>query len=606
MKEFVEGRWFALAALALVCLCGLIWYIWPQVGMWPLLIALVPWLMRVIFRSSLFRRTSLDVALFIFMVTAVTGLWATYDQTSGWGKFWIIIAAILIYFALSGQPLANLWLIAGLLSGLGAILVIYFLLVFDWKAKPADIELLTQIGLWWMEVRPTISASRLHPNIAAGMFAVFLPFTIALGVHARRKQSWTLGLYAVFTGVAFMVGLLMASSRLTWIALGISIGPWMIWEISSYLAKANARQRYIITVLGLSLGLVLMYWLVVSTPGGFIDLINQLPGPDNAASRIEVMSSTLKLVPDYAFSGGGLTAIPGLYSQYIRVVPNYTINNSNNLFLNIALEQGIFGLTCFLCILMVSFWSLITSQFDVIFRWAVLTSLIVMIITGLASDPFYGGRGTPLLLIIPGLAVALARVEGIDGNDMLRTNIVSRACVRAIILGGLALVTLLAFSIRGPLVAQWYANIGGVQMARYELAEFPADDWNKRQDLELLRPSYDYFTRSIELNPLNFTAQYRMGLIAMRGRNFDAAVSHLEVAYTLDPEHPGLQKVLGYAYVWTAQFEKALPLMIDVPLIKGELRDYRTSWQEQGRGDLSTRSDRMLELIKRLESELTP
>jgi tetratricopeptide (TPR) repeat protein len=312
-------------------------------------------------------------------------------------------------------------------------------------------------------------------------------------------------------------------------------------------------------------------------------------------------------VPDFPFTGGGLTALPGLYSQYIRVVPDYTINNSNNLFLNIAIEQGLFGLMGFSCILLVSFWSVKTSQFDGVFRWAILAALFVMVITGLAADPFYGGRGTPLLLILPGLAIAVARGEGKSEDEVPRTQAASSARVwRAIILGGLLLITLLVFSFRTPLVAQWYANLGALQMAKYELVDFPTGEWDERQDLELLRPSYDYFAQSIELNPLNFTSQHRMGLLAMRGRDFKAAVSHLEVAYSVDPEHRGLRKVLGYAYIWTGQFEKSVPLMIDIPWIKDEFRSYRKWWQAHGRGDLSTRSDRMLEIFNRIESESAP
>ena len=604
MRDVVESRWFALAELALVGVCGVIWYTWPQVGKWLLLIALLPWFVRVFFGFFPFRRTTLDLVLVVFLVTAAIGLWATYDRTTGWAKFWIIIAAILLFYALAGQPRANLWLVAGLLSGFGAILAGYFLLNYDWTVKPADINVLTRLGLWWMGVRPTISAGGVHPNIAGGILAAFLPLTIALGVLARRKKSWPLGLFAIFTGVLILAGLLLASSRLAWMALGIALGLWVVWEISAYLANVTSVQRYFIFAFGLFLGLVLVYWLVLLTPGGFIGLLDQLPGSDNAISRLVIIRDTIKLVPDFPYTGGGLVALPGLYSQYIRVVPHYTINNSHNLFLNVALEQGMFGLAAFLCILLVSFWSLKTSQYDVAFRWAVLAGLLVVIINGLADDPFYGGRGTPLLLILPGLAIAVARGEKGNEDDAPRTQAEGRAWGRwGIILGVLLLITLLAFAFRKQLAAQWYANLGAVHMAKYELADFPTGELDERQELEPLRPAYNFFTQSIKLNPLNFTAQHRMGLIAMRARDFDAAVSHLEGAYMVDPEHRGLRKVLGYSYVWTGQFEKAVPLMIDINWIRGEVRTYRSWWKEQGREDLSALSDRMVEILREIESE---
>jgi tetratricopeptide (TPR) repeat protein len=581
MRDVVASPRFAFAELALVSICGVIWYTWPQVGKWLLLIALLPWIVRVFFGSFPFRRTALDLVLVVFLVTAGIGLWATYDRTAGWAKFWIIIAAILLFYALAGQPRGNLWLVAGLLCGFGAILAGYFLLIYDWSVKPADINALTWLGLWWMRIRPTILASGLHPNIAGGILAAVLPFTIALGILARRKNNWPLGLFAIFTGVWILVGLLLASSRLAWLVLA----------------------RYILFAIGLFLGLVLVYWLVTLTPGGFIGFLDQLPGSDNANSRLVVIRDSIKLVPDFPYTGGGLAALPGLYSHYIRIVSHYTINNSHNLFLNIALEQGLFGLAAFLCILLFSFWSLKTSQFDEYFRWAVLAGLLVVILNGLADDPFYGGRATPLLLFLPGLAIAVARVKTESEDDQPRVQAGGRVWGRwGIILGVLLLLTILAFAFRKQLVAQWYANLGAVHMAKYELADFPIGEWDERQELEPLRPAYDFFIQSIEQNPLNFTAQHRMGLIAMRVRDFDAAVSHLERASMVDPEHRGLRKVLGYSYVWNGQFEKAVPLMVNIPLIKGEFRSYRSLWKEQERGDLFAQTVRMLDIFNEIEN----
>ena len=39
----------------------------------------------------------------------------------------MILSAVLLYYVLARQPRANLWLVAGALSILGALLAIYFL-----------------------------------------------------------------------------------------------------------------------------------------------------------------------------------------------------------------------------------------------------------------------------------------------------------------------------------------------------------------------------------------------------------------------------------------------------------------------------------------------
>ena len=83
MRDLVKNRWFALADLVLVSLCGLIWYTWPQVGGWLFLVALLPWFVRLISGSPPYQRTPLDLVLVVFIITAVVGLWATYDFSGG-------------------------------------------------------------------------------------------------------------------------------------------------------------------------------------------------------------------------------------------------------------------------------------------------------------------------------------------------------------------------------------------------------------------------------------------------------------------------------------------------------------------------------------------
>lgn len=112
-ESIIESRWFALADLALVSVCVVVWYSWPPAGRWLLLIALIPWFARVTVGFFPFKRTPLDLFLVIFIITAAVGVWAAYDRTSAWAKFCLIIWAILLFYAIAGQPHTDLWLVVG-------------------------------------------------------------------------------------------------------------------------------------------------------------------------------------------------------------------------------------------------------------------------------------------------------------------------------------------------------------------------------------------------------------------------------------------------------------------------------------------------------------
>ena len=58
-------------------------------------------------------------------------------------------------------------------------------------------------------------------------------------------------------------------------------------------------------------------------------------------SRAELLGRGAYFLVDYPITGAGLTSFPGLYSQYMLVIPYFYFTNSHNLFLDVAIEQGV-------------------------------------------------------------------------------------------------------------------------------------------------------------------------------------------------------------------------------------------------------------------------
>ena len=598
MRQVVEARTFALADLALAFGSAGICYFWPQLGGWPLLLALLPWVGRAVTRRAPFQRTLLDLPLLLFLISAIAGLWAAYDQPSAEAKFWLIVGAFLIYYALAGQPEQNLWVVAGLLSVLSALVAVYFLLTADWRQFPADIDWITRLGVAWMSVRGSPLGDGLHPNVAGGLIAIFSPFSIALGIRGWRRRTTPLVILAICAAVLAFTGLLFSSSRAAWLALAVGLGVWLLHASIEYIITRSSWHWAFLALLLVSLVGLAAVWVAFTPAGPTSGVLDHIPGPNSAATRTEIFTYTLRLVRAFPFTGGGLAAFSGLYSQYIMVIPVFLFGYSHNLYLDIALEQGIFGLLSFLAVLVGSFWLVMRGARYPLLRGALLSGLVVTVFHGLVDDPLYGLGGTPLLLVLPGLAVALDRFEGATESIDEPLADKPRLWPRWLLIPGVLVAFLLFFLFQTTWMGAWYANLGAVELARVELADFPINQWDTGQDLAPYASSENLLLESLQRDPTNFVANYRLGLIAMLRRDFPSAKEYLERAYVADPEHRGLKKVLGYCYTWLGIYPEGALLLSQFPETKSELEAYAWFWREQGRNDLAARAEEMHHLIE--------
>jgi O-antigen ligase len=622
LREIVRSRWFAIADLLIVSTCAVIWTLRPGVGWWPLLLALPPWITRIASGTLPFSDVRIDLPLAIFVATAGIGVSAAYNRDAAWAKFWIIVAAILLYYALANQPRANLWLVAGYLASLGVIMAIYFLLTHDWQAQPAKVDLLNRLGLWWMSVRPVVRAQPVHPNGAAGVMAILAPFLLALCGRAwKQKQKVKLAL--VLLASAFVVfSFLLTTSRGAWLALGSALGIWLVWAFSRRLSDWVPIKRTVVFGLFvlISVGVVAAY--VLTYPGGALGFANTLPGPAQASTRLDLAQSAFDLVGDFLYTGGGLGAFPGLYSHYIRSIPFLYLNHSHNLFLDVAVEQGLFAALALVGIILAGVWLLVNAPPQLanapaqphLLRWAIFASGFALVIHGLLDDPLYGGAGTPFLFLPVGMATAVTKNRWRDNQvigwgdswtvaPQVRSLFRPRKLTSALFLAIIFAVSLFAirnseFAIRDSLLSTWYADLGAVHMSQIELADFPSGRWDDGSQVAALTSAEGLFQKALQLNPNNRTAHHRLGLIAMLRRDFPTALAHLEKAHHLDPSHRGIRKSLGYTYVWAGQLDLAKQVLAQIPEAQQELDVYIWWWGTQNRPDLSARAKEATLILK--------
>src|SRR6185369_12473067 len=90
--------------------------------------------------------------------------------------------------------------------------------------------------------------------------------------------------------------------------------------------------------------LVLVYLIVLITVA-YLGQANAIPGSLQSNygrnSRAEVLERASYFLLDYPITGAGLASFPGLYSQYVLVIPYPFLTDSYNTFLDVGIEQGV-------------------------------------------------------------------------------------------------------------------------------------------------------------------------------------------------------------------------------------------------------------------------
>jgi Tetratricopeptide repeat len=593
LRQLVDNRWFAITDLLLVIMSAAVWMLIPKLGIGFSLIALLPWILRFLAGRLPFQRTPFDWLIAIFLVTAWVGYWAAYDKPSAWIKVWLIVSAVLLYYALSAQPKQNLGFLSFLSFCFAFGLFIYSCLTYDFTGSGG------RFAIWWMNHRPQVDWPAIHLGYVLGLILIS---TLLASYWLWNTSKKFLGAGAVVMRLILLLGLgTVALAFILTLSRGIKVVGWgvvglcILWIVSTF-AGSNFRIKSIFPVLVLGYLIVLMVF-------AYLEPDSDLPGStDNnygTNARAELLGRASYFLADYPITGAGLASFPGLYSQYILVIPQFYYINSYNLFLDVAIEQGVAGGFIFI-ILYVGSVVLVARAIAQnpsgelrLLRWLSLLALIVTIVHGLFYDYLYSGAGTALLFYPLGMAMTgLLNRSRATEQAFLRPRIAfsgPRVWVGLLFAG----ILILALNLN-KIVSVWYANLGAVQMSQAELKDFPTSQWATSEIVPRLELADTTLQSALQYEAHNQTANYRLGLISMLRQDFKTAAAKLETAHQEVPNHRGIIKSLGYCYVWLGDMEKAQTLLDRIPEAQHEMQVYTWWWGTQGRPDLSKKASMVL------------
>jgi hypothetical protein len=300
--------------------------------------------------------------------------------------------------------------------------------------------------------------------------------------------------------------------------------------------------------------------------------------PETFLRQFEFQRSSLLLARDYPLIGAGLDQFQMLYSTYVLLIHVGFMPHSHSLFLNVAIEQGLPGLLALIWIgglLAVVVWRRVlwpkttpATTADSTPVGIVALSLVVILVHGTVDNALQGPGA--LFLFVP-LAFAVPDVQEQQQSARQRR-------VLSVLLVGLPLALALLWP-RGFL-SLVYSNLGAVHQSRAELSVYEWPTWPIQDAVRLkvdLSRSISEFERALALEPGNPTANRRLGMIELSLGEYEAALGHLEAAYTVEPENVTTRQLLGEALVANGRVDEGKALWSTVSNEQRQL-EMRAFW----------------------------
>ena len=561
-----------------------------------IILALIPWGARVLVFGRPTRPTFIAGALLLFVIGAFVSTWASYDPAQSGPLLLTLLGSVSLFFAIANTAVSPRR-VAGWLVIVAGLAALYFTGQYAYFDYPTEVGRLADWGRLIGSLFPNIVFFTPHPNAVAGFLEGTFLLSLVFVRQARDRQRLAWGLVSFF--IAY--GLLISGSRGSWAGLVVALGIWGL------LLLPNRTSRLVAGGLSLAaVALGIFFAARLSLPG--IQAPVLAPVLDTAGSRFALYRNSLYLWGDYPFTGIGLGDVfAHVYSQYQLLISVPYLTYTHNLVLAVGLGLGLLGVAALIWLL-VSFYRFVIRVEQAglagpslpLFRSAWL-GVTLIFLHGLTDAPQFSAPGwtMPMLFALLGVVITLGRPAILlTAGSKINTTAPARRRLW-LTLSACALLVIVAFVYRRPLVSSWYANAGAIYQTRADLSPHLADE---AREAAAARAVVN-FERALSLDPSHPVASRRFGMMALDRGVFDVAVDYLARAHQREPENQATLKSLGYAYLWTGRLDLAEDLLRRLDArgdLINELGTWRWWWGTQDRADLSAYAG---EMLRRLQNE---
>lgn len=267
------------------------------------------------------------VLLFLFIVLIASII--AFPLISSFKSFYYYVSAVMIMFIIAksfDKTKLNILLLCFLLSAT----VVSLIGIYQYFT----LEMSPQLWLWAdrstnAHLRVRVYSTLDNPNILAEYLVIAC--SIGTGLFLQCGTAWKKRIVAVATLINVMC-LLATFSRGGWLGLALACFIILYYE-----------ERKLIPVI-LTLGAMLLVFLPVEV----MERIKSIANISDTANayRFIIWSASLRMFKDSWLIGNGYGTFNQIYPGYSATTVNFV--HAHNVFLNIAVETGIWGLLMFL------------------------------------------------------------------------------------------------------------------------------------------------------------------------------------------------------------------------------------------------------------------
>ena len=355
--------------------------------------------------------TRVNLLILLFLAATLAGLLHSSAPDLAVLTAGQLVASVTIFFVLQDKAKASsdLWHATAVLAILGILFALAAPFTVNWSPdKVYDIPVFYK--LTWPQL-PKVTNS----NILAGGLAVIAPIVLALVMQPERRGR-LLGAVS-FASIGVMLVLLQSRGAL--FALGVGLAVWIILYNRWFLALIPIGllgALYINQVSGGPPPAQFLYGKIGTVTGGSL------------TERQDLWFQALYLIRQSPLVGIGL----GAYERIAPYAWPYSLSqpstliepHAHNLFLQVALDTGLFGLAAFTVLIFVSFssaWRAWRSRVEPHLAIAVIAALTVVVVHGLGDTIVWGtAKPSIVLWIVLGLATRLEQLRREQGSRQSR------------------------------------------------------------------------------------------------------------------------------------------------------------------------------------------
>ncbi len=544
-------------------------------------------------------RITLLIGALLFLLTLGVGLWAAYDRPLALVRFTLLAEGLvgsLVVSFFSRRPRASGLQLA---TWLGGAIGLLFLLYHQWDAtSPRDFVLLPELTVWLERQQPGWeNFAPWHENQVAAALIVLIPLGVGACWQSLTAAGTTTGRWRGCLGQFFTFGtlcqLLIAGVAL---ALTFSRGAWLGLGVGSLIAgylywRGSQRQRTPVMrtfdLLLLSGALLLLVVLVTLTlQPNIVSTLHPTGGDASLLSRPVIWHDALTLIGDYPFTGSGLGNTAMVLSSYVYLLHVPYFYHVHNLYLQVAVEQGLPGLIAFVTLALGTVGMAIVqlrqgAPASRKVTAGALAAQLALLLHGCVDAELYVGSFAGLLWLPAAVLVMLALPQ--TKRYQLAQQRLSTAQRFAV--GSMPLLALVLLALWPGAQSRWLANLTAVEQTRQELGIYEWPTWSIQDEVRRsagveTERFITQYGAVLTYNRTNVTAHRRLGQLLLAQGDYAQALRELAWAYQLAPGQRATRQLLGEAYALTGNEHQAATLWRTVDVSQGQL-DLRRWWHQQ-------------------------